>query len=678
MIRNFYGTKFDVAIVSGPRLPVWPTVGVRELSAFCSKFGLKAAWLGGTTLFPKGVLSSGSTGGTVFVEDAQGRTHRVQARAVVKWVLPDETPDPFEGSSHPSVLLGTTALKLFRGGDKKNGLFWSDPVAILGTGNRAIRFGRELLERGCSEVALIEASAQWEGKRYAGWEVERRRFETMGGRIVEATPVSFKKPGAGIGEFRLRDARGVRVIEVSRIVSFGPFSSTESLKEYPPGSLLFEAEQSALETKEKDPEGWMLEEDRARLLAARIAKALVPELGAARDEVEAIVRRSRTRTKRIARHFEEPFELSFSGKWTTGSVLRGLKQFSGVPRTEQHARPVASIECIETIGCNLCETACPTSAIRLDRLRPKRTEETPRSVLDEAACTACGLCLQACPNSTPVLVHEPEDRSMGSIAFTWRHPDAVPTPGMFVTLLNRKGDPLGTGRVLAEKTVEMPAPSGPLAPTAAPAQLLFAEKIVEVEVPTHLIWEARGIRKLKAHASAADPEFLDLSGREFFAERVEISWNGERRFVRGGIPISTAFFENGFQRVNDRLLCEDGSCGLCEVEVDGMRQLACRTKVRKGMAIRSVREDAASDDLCPCLGITESEFKERVDQGSLRSVDATIESTGLGSGKCHGQLCVGAAKRCLERAGLEVEEVRRHVDWRFPWSDWNVDPGKLQ
>jgi hypothetical protein len=225
----------------------------------------------------------------------------------------------------------------------------------------------------------------------------------------------------------------------------------------------------------------------------------------------------------------------------------------------------------------------------------------------------------------------------------------------------------------------MPAPTGPATgPNSIKPQLLFAEKVVEVEVPSHLIWEARGIRKPKAHASATDPEFIDLSGREFFAERVEISWNGERRFVRGGIPISTAFFENGFQRANDRLLCEDGSCGLCEVEVDGIRQLGCRTRVRKGMAIRSVREDAASDDLCPCLGISESEFKERVDQGSLRSVDATLESTGLGSGKCHGQLCVGPAKRCLERAGLDANEVRSHIDWRFPWSDWNVDPGKFQ
>src|SRR5690606_18947487 len=126
-----------------------------------------------------------------------------------------------EGSSHPSVLLGSTAMKLFRKEDPEHGIVWNDPVVILGTGNRAIRFGRELIERGCPEVTLVESAARWEGKRYAGWEVERRRFEILGGKIFEATPVSFKKPTSAIGEFRVKDSRGVRILEASRVVSFG-------------------------------------------------------------------------------------------------------------------------------------------------------------------------------------------------------------------------------------------------------------------------------------------------------------------------------------------------------------------------------------------------------------------------------------------------------------------------
>lgn len=666
MIRNFHTARFDVAIVAGPRLPEWPTIGVRELSSLVSKFGLEAGWIGGEGLVAKGVLSSGGSGGIALVEDAQGRAHRIQARAVVRFVLPTETPNPFEGSSHPSVVLGTTAMKLVADG----AFVWNEPIVILGTGNRALRFGRGLLEQGCPEVSLVETYAQWEAKRYAGWEVERRRFESLGGKMIEATPISFRKTGSLVGEFRVKDPKGIRFLEAAKLVSFGPFSPEEGLKEYPPGSLLFEIEQTATPLRSADPEGWMLEEERARILAARIAKALVPELGTSRDEIEAILRRSRSRMKRMNRYLEDPFELSFTGKWTSGAVLKNIKQFSGTPKMRHAEKAIASIECFETIGCDLCERACPTDAIRLDRLRSRKADEVPRSILDEAACISCGLCVQVCPSSTPVLLHEP-DRSMGRVTLSWRSSEAPPETGTMVTLLNRKGDALGTGRVIEHRL--------PVQPPETPPDLLFySEALVEVELPTHLVWEARGIRRPKAHASAIDADFIRQTSREFLPDRVEISWNGGRRFVRNGIPISTAFFENGFQRMNDRLLCEDGSCSLCEVEVDGIRQLACQTMVRKGMAIRSVRDETPSDDLCPCLGIQESAFMERVEQGNLLSVDAALESTGLGSGRCHGQLCVGPAKRCLEKAGLDATEVRNHLDWRFPWSDWKIDPGQLQ
>ena len=73
MIRNFHSMRFDVAIVAGPRLSNWPTVGVRELSFLISKFGLETGWVGGEGLVAKGVLPSGGSGGIALVEDAQGR-----------------------------------------------------------------------------------------------------------------------------------------------------------------------------------------------------------------------------------------------------------------------------------------------------------------------------------------------------------------------------------------------------------------------------------------------------------------------------------------------------------------------------------------------------------------------------------------------------------------------------
>jgi hypothetical protein len=61
-IRNFHSMRFDVALVAGPRLPSFPTVGVKELSSLVSKFGLEVGWIGGDGLFAKGVLSAGGSG----------------------------------------------------------------------------------------------------------------------------------------------------------------------------------------------------------------------------------------------------------------------------------------------------------------------------------------------------------------------------------------------------------------------------------------------------------------------------------------------------------------------------------------------------------------------------------------------------------------------------------------
>ncbi|MBC7387528.1 MAG: 4Fe-4S dicluster domain-containing protein [Cryobacterium sp.] len=667
-MKNFYSTPFDVAIVAGNRLPHWPSVGVRELSKLCTKFGLEVGWVGGPGLRGRGVIPTGSTGGVVLAEDIQGRTHRIQARAIVRFSAPDESPSPFEGSSHPSLFLGATAMKL----REKSAFIWNEPIAILGTGNRAFSFAIRLLEEGCPEVILIETFSAWEGKTYAGWEVERRRFEILGGRILEAEPLSFRKVGSAVGEFRVRDRKGIRVLEVSRIVSFGPFGLSEPLKEYPPESLLFDLLQTSSPQREKDPEGWMMEEERARILASKVARALVPELGSARVELEAIARRARSRMKRMEGFLADPFEFSFNGKWTASPVMKSVKAFSGVPSMLQAKAPVASIECFETIGCDLCERACPTTAIHLDRLRTRKNDEPPRPILDEAACIACGLCLQACPSATPVMLREPPELSMGSVTFSWRERETPPDVGKVVTLLNRRGETLGTGRVLALNSTEAAESKIDRKPV-----IPFSSLLVEVEVPNHLVWEARGIRKPRAHASAEDQEFISSNSREFLGERVEISWNGERRFVRSGIPISTAFFENGYQRTNDRLLCEDGSCGLCEVEVDGLKQLGCTTMVRRGMSIRSVRDETPADDLCPCLSIRGKDFVDRVEQGSLLSVESAMESTGLGSGRCHGQLCLSAAKRTLEATGLDPLETRRYIDWRFPSSDWKIDSGQI-
>src|SRR5690606_5029605 len=123
------------------------------------------------------------------------------------------------------------------------------------------------------------------------------------------------KKAALLWDLRLKDPKGVRVIQVSRVISAGPFLDLPGVKESPPGSFLFEIDQSAPGERETDVEGWSMEEERGRWLGGKIAKARMattlrpPEKKgkhqkhmASRGELEWLFRRARLRLKSYVRH----------------------------------------------------------------------------------------------------------------------------------------------------------------------------------------------------------------------------------------------------------------------------------------------------------------------------------------------------------------------------------------
>ncbi|CAK9251963.1 unnamed protein product [Sphagnum jensenii] len=159
-------TQFDVVIAAGPRLELWPSIGVRTLSELCSEVGLQVGAYGGRSISVRGIV----------------------------------------------------------------------PYSDTGTGNRALHFASTLLVAGVPEVYLVETHTQWGGKRFSGWEVERRQVEMLGGRLIEGKPLELRSKGPGTWQFRLADSRGVRVIDVSRVVSAGPF---QKKKPYERASIRF-------------------------------------------------------------------------------------------------------------------------------------------------------------------------------------------------------------------------------------------------------------------------------------------------------------------------------------------------------------------------------------------------------------------------------------------------------
>jgi ferredoxin len=637
--------KFDVVLAAGPRIKGWPSIGVRAISSICASMGLTVGQFGGESLNVRGVIPNPGTGGLVLIEDIQKRIHRIQARSVIRVSTDSEICDPFKGWHSQGLIPISTADRLLD--ECPGSANWAEPMTvILGTGNRALRFGSKLLELGATEVLCVETYAQWQAKRFAGWEVERRRFEIAGGKLIEAKPIQLLPKGPLLWNLRLQDAFGIRVLDVGRVISAGPFRDFIGVKEYPPGSFLFELNQTAAVTRSENVEGWVNEEERGKWLAAKIVKALVSDLGPRRDELDPIYRRSRGRLKKSLRHQEIPFTPSYQGKWISTADAKKIKAFSGVPQQAHKLRPIASIECFEEIPCNICQTVCPTSAILIGKVPRSKT-----AILNEAACIACGICVSSCPSSAISMFKEEETKSTSPLTLPWKGSKNW-TLGEYAVITNRRGESLGSARVTA------------ILPSEPPSET----HLVQVEVPSHLIWEARGLKHRPNPAT--DDSYLDAVSRSSSdVNKVEVTLNGEKRWVRDRIPISLALFELGHNRPEDVLYCADGTCGLCQIPVDGIKKLACQTRIHKGMVVLvdTPPLPVETDDLCPCMRISKTEIIERMQQGKLQSPEAVLSVTRVGEGKCHGQLCMGAFRRLLADQGLDVSQW---IDWRFPWSDW--------
>lgn len=632
--------KFDVLIVAGPRIRIWPSIGAQTIASLCAESGLLVGILGGEHIHVKGVIPQQGVGALVFAQDTQKRIHRLETRSVVKISARHEWPDPFEGWWSPGLIPLSTVHRL----QEYKSFAVPRSLVILGTGNRALRFGTEMLVAGCESVVCIETRADWSAKRIAGWEVERRRFERLGGRIVEAMPLSLKLIGGGLWRFEAQAAGQKLSFEVDWVITAGPFDSHRGVREYPPGAGLYELVQTSRQERNLDVEGWNLEMERGRLLGVKVIRSLLKNLGDRRDEVEKQFKRARVRLRAAEKHLEDSFMPAYQGKWMVSSDALRIRTFEGVPKHSNPDKLKAVIECVEPISCKVCQEACPEKAIQIHRGK--------KTFLDEDACTGCGKCLMECPSQVPIMMKGKLDDSSIELVIPY-HAKRSWSVGELVTLLNRRGEALGSGRV--KGTHEIEGEEGRL-----PA-------LVRIEVPSHLAWETRGIRPIKTGVEESQ-QFWNAVLVSELGEKVEIILGGEKRLTRERLPLSAALFESRMNRAADQLFCPDGSCGLCHVRVDGVKKLACDTKVRKGMNVildRSpVEIDAQSSAkvVCPC----EKTSCESVETGG--SAEALVGGSRIASGKCHGQICEGTFRRLLP----DFDE--QFSNWSFPWVDWTF-PG---
>jgi Fe-S-cluster-containing hydrogenase component 2 len=140
---------------------------------------------------------------------------------------------------------------------------------------------------------------------------------------------------------------------------------------------------------------------------------------------------------------------------------------------------VATIECLEDIPCNPCESSCKYDAIKVGE------DITNLPHLYEENCVACQTCVYICPGQAIFMVDEslPDGRATVMMPYEYR---PLPEKEDIVTALDRAGKELGDARVVRVRQSEK----------------MDQTATVTIEVPVDWSMRARAIRlkssKLKA------------------------------------------------------------------------------------------------------------------------------------------------------------------------------------
>jgi Fe-S-cluster-containing hydrogenase component 2 len=159
------------------------------------------------------------------------------------------------------------------------------------------------------------------------------------------------------------------------------------------------------------------------------------------------------------------------GVATTGSPsIEELEKSPGFPSKERLLKgPVAVIECVQEIPCDVCGSACPFDAIKVASI-----SSLPE--LYEDKCTGCGTCIPLCPGLAIFLVDYTLSRDEALISFPYEFLP-VPEVGAIVDATDRQGKSITRGRIV--KVLER--------------EQFNSTLVVSIAVPKKFAQEVRGI-----------------------------------------------------------------------------------------------------------------------------------------------------------------------------------------
>ena len=151
-------------------------------------------------------------------------------------------------------------------------------------------------------------------------------------------------------------------------------------------------------------------------------------------------------------------------------TLEELRENTPLPTVERlKNKPVAVPECPQEIPCTPCAEICPVGAISM--LNPNA-----KPLVDYDKCIGCSLCVQICPGLAFFMI-----AYRGELARVTMPYELFPIPkrGDEVTLLNRRGEVVGTGKVVLVIPRDKSVGDTP---------------VLTVEIPVNLAWDVRAVK----------------------------------------------------------------------------------------------------------------------------------------------------------------------------------------
>ena len=132
----------------------------------------------------------------------------------------------------------------------------------------------------------------------------------------------------------------------------------------------------------------------------------------------------------------------YEGVAITGAPsIAELERSPGFPSMKRRLTgPVAVIECVQEIPCDVCGSACPYNAIEVPSVK-----SLPQ--LDETKCIGCGACIPFCPGQAIFLVDHTYSQEEALIAFPYEL-QPLPHVGAVVEATDRLGRGVTEGRVV--------------------------------------------------------------------------------------------------------------------------------------------------------------------------------------------------------------------------------------